>query len=371
MTETQSKRKAAHWLVAGSDGFAVEQFMAKLLREAMPEDPMNYEVVDGAADTVEVACQRLDQLREALLTYPFFGGAKLVHFKKCVFLADTPAGRSEEVQKRWENIGKILQSLDPQQVQLMISATGVDRRRSFFRVFAAVGKVEFFDQPDLRSGREAQQFVAEVGKMIREMGLQADPEVPDLLVEMIGPDRRTIHNELEKLALYLHPKSRLEEEDLRRIVATTRESIVWDLNDAVIRGDAREAVHLLRQLLAQGETEVGINILLAGQVRLAAVGVYLLEAGHLRLVGGARPTGVELTAEGEALLPTSKKGEKPNSYRLARVVAQARRCPATRWFQAVEVLHQTAMELVSSGRDRARMLEAAVVKICQLDQHRK
>lgn len=366
MPAASTTRKAAHWLVAGTDEFAVQQRAAALVREAMPHDPMNYEVIDGQADTIDAACACLARLKEALLTYPFFGGNKLVHLKKCSFLADTPVGRNEAVLAGWEDIAHILETLDPAQVQLIIAASGVDRRRSFFKAFSTRGQVEFFNLPDLGRANQARAYADQIAEMIRARGLQADPHVPELFVEMIGADTRTVASELDKLALYVHPERRIREEDLRAVVAATRESIIWELTDAVVRGDARESVHLLRQLLAQGESEVGINILLSQQVRLAAIGVYLLETKRLRVVKQGYSINVEVSPEGEALLPVDKKGDITSGFRLAKIVEPARKRSAARWFQGVELLHRTALQLVSSGGDRARILEAAVVKLCQL-----
>ncbi|NJL19490.1 MAG: hypothetical protein HC901_04420 [Bdellovibrionaceae bacterium] len=47
-----------------------------------PEDAMNLEVIDGRAENVEMALAQLDRLLEALLTLPFFGGRKVVHFRE-------------------------------------------------------------------------------------------------------------------------------------------------------------------------------------------------------------------------------------------------------------------------------------------------
>jgi DNA polymerase III subunit delta len=359
-------RTATHRLIAGTDEYAVKERAAAALKAAMTDDPMNFEVVDAQADTVDAACQSLARFQEALLTLPFFGGRKLVHFKNCTFLADTVTGRSESVLTRWESVTDVLKKTRPADVEVVISAMGVDRRRAFFKTFSGLGEVEFFNLPDLGKFREAQAYAAQIDAIIRSRGLQADPHVAELFVELIGCDTRAVHNELEKLALFVHPETRITEQHLRAIVAVTRESIIWDFNDAVVLGQAAQAVHLLHQLLAQGESEVGICILLSGHVRLAAVGAHLLETKQLRLVKQGYGMQVEVTPKGEALLPENKKGEKPSGFRLAKVVDQARNRPAARWFQAIEMLHTTALQLVSSGGDRARILETTVVRICQL-----
>ncbi|MDX6766937.1 MAG: DNA polymerase III subunit delta [Candidatus Methylacidiphilales bacterium] len=366
MAENAGKRKSGHWLIAGSDEFAVKERTRALLATLAPEDPMNFEVVDAQADTVEAARQRLVQLQEALLTLPFFGGSKLVHFKSCPFLADSVTGRSETVLEGWQGVAETLRKVGPEEVSLVISAGPVDKRRSFFKAFSSLGTVEFFDLPDLGRGRDLQAFVSGVEGMFREAGLQPEHGVAELMVELVGGNTRGIHGEIEKLALFAHPEKRITEAHLRTMVASTRESIIWDLNDAVIEGDTTHAIYLVRQLLAQGESEVGMGILLAGQVRLAALGTHLLETKRLRLVKQGYGVNVEITQEGMQLVPENKKGEKPSGFRLARIVERARKRSAARWFHAVDFLHQTAFQLVSSGGDRRRILEAAVIRLCQI-----
>lgn len=366
MAENQSKRKPGHWLIAGSDEFAVKERVRALLPQLAPEDPMNFEVIDAQAELVDAALQKLGQLQEALLTLPFFGGAKLVHFKSCPFLADSVTGRSEAVLEAWQGVAESLKRINPGEVTLVISAGTVDKRRSFFKTFSTLGTVEFYDLPDLSKGRDLQAFVAEVEGYFRDAGLVAGHGVAEQMVELLGGNTRAIHGEIEKLSLYIHPEKTVTEDHLRVMVASTRESIIWDLNDAVIEGNTTHAVYLVRQLLAQGESEVGMGILLAGQIRLAALGTYLLESKQLRLVRQGYRVDVEVTPEGMSLMPVNKKGEQPSGFRLARVVDKARKRSAARWFTAVGLLHDLALQLVSSGGDRRRILEAAVIRLCEV-----
>lgn len=366
MPEKPSKRNPGHWLIAGSDEFAVKERVKALLPQLAPEDPMNFETLDAQADTVDAALQKLGRLQEALLTVPFFGGAKLVHFKSCPFLGDTVTGRSEAVLAAWQGIADSLKRVKAEEVTLVISAGPVDKRRSFFKNYSSLGTVEFFDLPDLSKGRDLQAFVAEVDGLFRAAGLVPEPGVAELMVELIGGNTRSVHGEIEKLALYAHPEKRITEEHLRTMVASTRESIIWDLNDAVVEGDTTGAVHLLRQLLAQGESEVGMGILLAGQIRLAALGTHLLETKRLTLVKQGYGVNVQITEEGLALIPDNKKGEKPSGFRMARIVDKARKRSSARWFAGVGLLHDMALQLVSSGGDRRRILEATVIRLCQI-----
>ena len=364
MADAPIKLKQKHLLINGTDEYQVKARAVELAAQLAPEDPMNLEVIEAQADSVADALDRIDRVKEALLTLPFFGGGKLVFFKNCNFLADNVMGKSETVLGKLAQITDILAKVGPDSAQLLISAVGVDRRRSFYKQFEKLGYCEQFDLPDLKGGQAMQVWMREVERLLQEKGLKPEPGVVERLVELIGNDTRALHNEIEKLALYTMPGGQVSEDDLRLIVSSTRELLVWDLCDAVTESNTNDSLHILRQLLAQGESEVGILILLAGQIRLAALGTHLLETKKLTL----RKTGTFLNANlsdgAEDLLPQNKKGEKPNLFRLARVVDKARRQPSHRWFRALDTIYQTNLALVSSGSDRQKMLETAVLKIC-------
>jgi DNA polymerase-3 subunit delta len=362
MTDKSKK----HTLIAGSDEFAVKEQTALMLKKLAPEDPMNFEVIDAQVDSIDNACKQLDSAVEALLTLPFLGGSKLVHFKNCNFLTDSPAGKNDEVTSRLARLIEVLNKVPPGDAQLVVSAVGVDKRKSFYKQFEKLGAVYLYDLPDIKGARGEAEWCREIERVMKQAGLKPQPGVAERLMEMIGNDRRALNSEIEKLALYSHPHGNIEEEDLKLVVAATRELLVWDLLDATVSGNSADAVHMLRQLLAQNESEVGILILLAGQIRLAAIGTHLLETNRLRLRKSGTFVNLDLTPEADELLPVSKKGEKPNAFRLAKAVDQARKKPAKKWFEALDVLYNTNLQLVSSASDPEKTLETAIIRICQL-----
>ncbi|MDR1305691.1 MAG: DNA polymerase III subunit delta [Verrucomicrobiales bacterium] len=366
MVEKERKPKQRHILIAGSDEFAVKARAAEQVRQLMPDDPMNCEVIDAQAEVIERACRQLDAVIEAMLTLPFMGGVKLVHFRHCNFLVDSPAGKSEAVTSRLARLIEVLNRVSPAEAQIIISAVGVDKRKSFYKQFEKLGAVELHDLPDLRGARGEAEWCREIDRVMQQAGLRAAPGVAELLMDMVGGNRRALYGEVEKLALYAQPHGNVSEADLRLMVSDTRERIIWDLLDAVVDGRSAAAVRLLRQLLTQDDGPVGILIMLAGQVRLAAVGTHLLESGRLRVNRSGGYVNLDLSPAADEFLPVSKKGEKPNAFRLAKVVAQARRRPARSWFAALEVLCRTHLQLVTAASDPEKALETAIVRICQL-----
>ena len=366
MAKTESKLKSKHILVAGTDEFAVKERGQRLLQELAPSDPMNLETVDGQVDTVDQVCRQLDSVTESLLTLPFLSDSKLVFFKNCTFLGDSVAGNSEAVVERLQKLLELLTKLPPSSVQLVMTALAVDRRKSFYKSFEKLGLVELCNLPDIQGSSAEAAWMGEMEKAMLQAGLKPAPGVVERMFEMTGNDRRALQAEIEKLVLYSHPHGNVTEDDLKQIVSGSRELLVWDLLDAVVAGDSAESLHMLRQLLAQNESEVGILILLAGQIRLAALGTHLLETGRLRVRRSGNFLNADLTPEGEDFLPVNKKGEKPKPFRIARIVEQARKKSSRKWFEALDVLYQTNLQLVSSATDPEKLLETAILRICRI-----
>lgn len=367
MVIAKSKLKQKHYLITGDDEFAVKERAREVIAELKPDDEMNFEVVDGQAENVDEACRRLDAAIEAILTLPFLGGKKVVFLKNCTFLGDTVTGRSEQVKDRLQKLLSVAEKVGAESAQLVISAAGVDRRKVFYKGFVKLGECEFFELPDLNNVKAQEGWLEQVHQWMRDAGLNPGEGVVERMVELLGNDRRAMHAEMEKLFLYAHPEGKVEEEDLRKVVSGNRELLIWDLCDAVTEGDASESIAILRQLLKQGESDVGILILVSRHLRLAALCRHLVETGRLRIDKRGRFLNATITPEGNALLPVNRKGETPKPFRLARIAEQAKARKAFSWFQKIEVLYQIHFQLLSSGVDKRLTLEAGILKLCERD----
>lgn len=355
-----------HVVVFGSDEFRVKERATEILQKVAPDDPLNLEVIDGQVDLVDQAVAKVDQVREAMMTRPFFGGKKVVYFKHVTFMGDSREGRSPLVQEALERLLETVKACPPAEVQLVVSALALDRRRTFAKQLEVLAHVERFDLIDLRGrgGEEAVQ--AEVRRALAAQGLTAEEAAVERLTALVGNETRTMVNEVEKLALYLYPETRVTADAVREIVPATRDLAVWDLCDAAAEGRVREAVGLLRQVLAQGENEIGVLAMLANHFRLMAVCRVLEEAGDIKLAGGKFPE-VRLSERAKDLLPRTKSGESPKPFRIAKVLQQGKKRSRESVLRALETLYRTYWTALSGGADRARGLEAGVLELCRLD----
>jgi len=145
--------------------------------------------------------------------------------------------------------------------------------------------------------------------------------------------------------------------------AGRRELEVWDWCDAVVAGKLGPARAGLRRLLDQGESDVGLVMILAGSLRLAALGKALQEARMLRLPAPGGYGQPALDSAADPFLPRNAKGEKPNLWRLGKVTGLCAHRPASGLRRALYRLHELQIELVSGG-DRIRALEEGVLRLC-------
>src|SRR5271169_3949712 len=123
----------AFTFICGQDDFLVGRIGRKLFEELSGETPDEFsrEVVSGFAANVAEVETAVNRFREAVLTLPMFGGRRVVWLKDVNFLADSVTGKSESTLGRVEDLQQLLQSVNPAETAVLITAAPVDRRRTF------------------------------------------------------------------------------------------------------------------------------------------------------------------------------------------------------------------------------------------------
>jgi DNA polymerase-3 subunit delta len=95
--------------VVGSDDGGVSSAARELAAQLAPGGDFGTEIIDGVAANADEAADRIESTIQALLTFPFFGGGKLVWLKRATFLADDVTGRAEAVLGALEKLSSTLQ----------------------------------------------------------------------------------------------------------------------------------------------------------------------------------------------------------------------------------------------------------------------
>jgi DNA polymerase III subunit delta len=366
-----AKTKAATHVhaIVGSDEVEVKRAARDLAAQLTPAEGGDFgcDIIDGAVQYVDDAAARIHSTIEALLTFPFFGGEKLVWLKSASFLADDPVGRSQTVLDALEKLTATLQGGVPESTRFLLSAVGVDKRRSFYKTLGKLAKVTVFDKLDASKAGWEEDAAALVRDLASERGLVLSGEAEELFVLFTGGERRVIENELDKLDLYLGAARRsVTGEDVRLLVPLSRAGIVFELGNAIAERNLARALSLLDQLLFQGETPIGIMYASVIPTVRNLLLVQDLMKRH-RLSRPAQPfffgkTLEKLPAEAIAHLPRKKDGGL-NAFPLGVAASHAHRYQAGELRAALDACLSANVQLVTSSLEPAVALSQLLVKI--------
>ena len=369
MPKTKSKTAAAKiYAVVGSDESEVKRTAAELAEKLKPADAGEFgtEVIDGAADNAEQAAARIRSTIEAVRTLPFFGGGKLVWLKNANFLGDDQKARSAAVHSALEELSEAIDVDLGSDVTFLISATEVDKRRSFYKSLVKHAELQVFDRLDSsRSGWEEEATEIVRARVVKKK-LQFDDDALDLFVLLTGGDTREIDNELEKIDIFLAEDRKVDVDVVRELVPLTRAGVIFDLSNALAERDLERALKLVRRLLDQGETAIGILLVaILPTVRNLLLAKDLMERNRL-----SRPhapfqfisTLNRLPAAATEHLPRKKDGSI-NAYVLGIAAQNAHRFETEQLVEGMEACLQANLQLVTTQLDHELVLTEIVVKL--------
>jgi len=81
--------------ILGTDEFEVKRVAKELAAKLAPPGDFGQEIINGQAGNADDAAQRVYKTIEALETFGFFGGEKLVWLQDANFLADDRTGGAQ------------------------------------------------------------------------------------------------------------------------------------------------------------------------------------------------------------------------------------------------------------------------------------
>jgi DNA polymerase-3 subunit delta len=371
MPKAKTKAASANtYAVLGSDEAEVKRVAAELASNLTPPGAGDFglEVIDGAADNVDQAEGRVRSAIEALQTLPFFGSTKVVWLKNVNFLGDDQKARSAAVQSALEELSQLVDSGFGPGIILLISATDLDKRRSFYKTLVRRAEVQVFERLDSTRGGWEEEALEMVQQRAKKRKLQFEDDALDLFVLLTGGDTRQIDNELEKIDTFLSKDRGVNIELVRDLVPLSRAGVIFELGNALAARDLQPSLKLVRRLLDQGESAIGILLVaIVPTVRNLLLAKDLME--RYRLPRPHSPFQFisainRLPPEATDHLPRKKDGSI-NAYALGIAAQQAGRFETTQLIQAMQACLAANVQLVTTQLDHELILTEVVVKLLQ------
>lgn len=347
-------KQASVYLIGGDDEYLVTARAREVVDNLVPaeQQALGLEIVDGRTDTADDAMRCLRQCVEALQTLGFLGGGKVTWLRDAGFLAAGTKGRSKEMQELIDDLVELVDKGLPSGQTLVLTMARLDARSALYKACARRGEVHEFSLPE-KSWDACRQAAEVAVQELERSGIRIGRETAQILVERVGFDTRHVTNEVQKLVLYIGKRREVLPEDVLAVVPAVRETAVWDFADSVGERNLAKALKVLRQLMFQKESHIGLMAGLEKRIAMLLVLRTALDRGWASLHGkgtwGELKWGTSPGAE-KALECLKTDDRRPiHPYRAFKLAEQAERFTLHELLDAREQAAGAREQMVSTG----------------------
>ncbi len=362
------KISSSLYFVTGNDESQVRRRAQEKVLELVPDphDIFGLEIIEASSDAVDQTIDALEKTIQALLTFPFLGGKKLVWLKNISCLKETPTGRSPRVQSTLEELLVLLQAGLLEGVTFLMSAPQPDKRRSFYKGLSSLATLILCDKPDFGFNASEEDIIEWMIQRAHAHALSLDPQAAEILATRLGANSGELEIELLKLGTAAGASNYITKELVEQLVPLTRLGGIFDLSNALAQRNLPIALKTLEQLLYQGESALGLLLAaITPTVRNLLLVKELME--RHRIKPPAKPAFFsailqKLPAEATNHLPRKKDGTL-NAYGLGISAINAVAFERQELLDGFLACRNTHVRLLQGQRSTSVLLTELLIKI--------
>ncbi len=267
--------------ICGEDDFLVSNEGKRVFAELTEgvEDDLSKEVIDGRAGKADEVVQVISSFLAGAQTLSLFGEKKTVWLKDVTFLGDGKVGSAKDTVNELERLKEFLEKMDPESVNVLITASPVDRRRSFFKWLEKNSKFQFL------KGGSAQDLGAHIKRELEPMGAEISQEALMLLAEKVAGNARLGVSEAVKLATYAREgdHARIEESHVKEMVPDPMEGDFFESTDLFFSQDLQGTLDSLDRYFFLNTEARPLLASFQSRNRVLIQARTLLDGGEIRL----------------------------------------------------------------------------------------
>lgn len=244
---------------------------------------------------------------------------------------------------------------------LFMTAPHVDRRTRLYKKVEEKGAALDLEPGRERSGRISREVLAEfLGQRLKEAGKKIEAQAREMILARAGAELWAVHQELEKLFLYVGEEPWIRAKDVEEAFLDQGEGWVFDLTKALAARDPVGALSHLARLLSQGRHPLALLGPITGEVRRLMAARQLMEGelcGRWRAGMSYPQFQQSLVRDGTAPLPG-----KP--YAVYMSFKSAENFTLKGLARYLDLLYQTDLRLKSSGHSPRIAMERLILEMC-------
>lgn len=297
------------YLLHGEDEFAISRFIGDLV--ARLGDPAMAQL---NVTRLEGHNLSMDDLRVAAQAAPIFTRRRVVIIRDAQARFTPPAMR--------EKFTGLLASLPESTALLLVELRTLGVRDKQKKDWLLYWAMEAGERVYVRAfpAMQGSAMVSWIVDQARALGGKFSPAAAARLAFLLGDDSRQIHQEIQKLLLYVNYQRPVEADDVEALTSPASSGDIFNLVDALGGRDGPKALSVLHRLLVDTEPSLIFGMVVR-QFRL------LLQARQILAQGGGE---IDLSQELHL-----------HRYEAEKLIAQARRLPTP----LVETAYQRLLEM--------------------------
>ena len=248
---------------------------------------------------------------------------------------------------------------------LLLDASHVDRRTRLYKKFVEKGAAL-----DLTIGRDKTGKLdrAALGQFLdqrlREAAKRIEPRAREMVLARAGTELWAVHQELEKLFLYVGDGPLIRAKDVDEILLDQGEGWVFDLTKALAARDTLGALGQLARLLSQGNHPLALLAPIANEMRRLLVARQLMD-GEVGRRWNSRMSPDQFR---ESIFPQVGPPLPAHPFAAFMSFKSAENFSARELARDLELVYETDLRLKSSGHPPRIAMERLIIEQCQPQQ---
>ena len=258
LSETIQRIKSGNiapiYLLYGTERYLVEQFK-KTLMENIPKDEVEEAI--STYDLLEIPVQDVVYDVE---TIPFFTDKKIIFAENAVFLKSKPD--KLPITHDLSSLENYLNNIVNYTTLVMIAPyEKIDERKKLAKLLK---KHAVVIECNPIQNHKLHGWIQQIAK---EKQITLTDDAIDLLEAEFSTQLDLLHQEIDKLALFVGEGGEVTKEIAQQLISTSLSFDALELVDAVLKRDLFEAVKIYRELIKREEEPIALIALLAYQFR--------------------------------------------------------------------------------------------------------
>lgn len=236
----------AVYFVVGAPGLQQKLFVEEIRKSLFPNGSggLNDDTFDSGEKT-------LAEIFDLANTFPMMAAKRLVVIRNISDPKDAD-------EARWS---AYLQNPSPNAVVVGL-APKLDKRKRFFKALEKAGALVSLPEP------RSKDLPSWIDRLSKHHEVTFSPRAKLMLAEAIGTDLDLLSHEVEKLALFIHPETSIQEGAVAELVLKTSDGNIFAFTDQVAERKTGDALDTMDSLLQTGTPPLVLLSMLARHLRI-------------------------------------------------------------------------------------------------------